>query len=114
MNKEYVEIRLPKFLAGKNPWIFSTLALAVIAVVSTALLLVYTLNGSLNPGKSQTAVGESAVSFLNSNLNITIHLQNVSEISGLYQINVLYQNQSLPIYSTRDGKYLIQGLVPIR
>ncbi|MFZ1970649.1 MAG: hypothetical protein WAU65_00505 [Candidatus Nanoarchaeia archaeon] len=106
MGEEYIKIKLPK-----NPLAFITIILGILFVVS----LIFILSGAsfnmvtLSPSQA----GLKAVSFLNSQTNSSIQLENVTEISGIYQIYVVYQNQSLPIYSTRDGKYLLQGAIPV-
>ncbi|MCL5730349.1 MAG: hypothetical protein M1165_02170 [Candidatus Pacearchaeota archaeon] len=115
MKKDSFEIKLPRFFGKiKNPWAVSTIILAVIAVVSAALLLIYIFNGSLNLGTSPGMIGKNSVDFLNSNLNASVELVNVSEFSGLYQVNVLYQGQIVPVYATKDGKYLLQVLAPMK
>jgi Disulfide bond isomerase protein N-terminus len=106
MSEEYIKIKLPK-----NPLALLTIILGILLIVS----VIFMLSGSsfnmiaLSPNQA----GLKAVSFLDSQTNSSIQLENVTEISGIYQIYVVYQNQSLPIYSTKDGKYLLQGAIPV-
>ena len=100
-----IKVRLPK-----NPWVISTI---VLLLVLGAFLIIY-FNGNLSGNIiSQNQAGINAVNFINSQTNKTIQLKNTSEISGIYQIYVTYNGQSLPLYSTEDGKYIIQGLIPV-
>lgn len=105
---EYVKIKLPK-----NPWAISTIILAFIIVG----FVIFYFEGNLPySGKdiiSQNQAGLNAVHFINSQTNNTVQLKNTSEISGIYRIYVIYNGQSLPIYSTKDGKYLLQRIIPV-
>lgn len=105
---EYVKIKLPR-----NPWAISTILLALIIV---GFVILYFRGNLLYSGKdiiSQNQAGLNAVNFINSQTNNSVQLKNTSEISGIYKIYVVYNGQSLPIYSTKDGKYLLQGIIPV-
>ena len=43
-----------------------------------------------------------------------LSLDSVEEISGLYQVNVLYNDNIIPIYITKDGENVIEYLSPIK
>jgi protein-disulfide isomerase len=93
-----------------NPWILSTFVLGIITIV---LLL-----GAFNPGMtgnviSDDAAAERLVDFLNTRSDGTVTLDSVSEDSGLYKVDVGYQGDVIPVYTTLDGKYFIQGVVPL-
>jgi hypothetical protein len=109
MVEEYLKIKVPK-----NPLVFLTITLGILLVLAVIFLIMGTnplSNGVLSPNQA----GQKAVVFFNSETNnssIKLQLENVTEISGIYQIYVSYQNQSSPLYSTKDGKYLIYGLIP--
>ncbi len=93
----------------KNPWILSTIVLGIITLI---LLLT-----SFNLGDSNFISGEVAannlVDFLNTRADGQVSLGEVSEESGLYKVVVEYQGDSIPLYTTKDGKYFIQGVVPL-
>jgi glutaredoxin len=40
-------------------------------------------------------------------------LESVKEENGLYKVTVGYQGESVPLYTTKDGKYFVQGMVPL-
>lgn len=92
----------------KNPWIAATFVFAIIALI----LLFFAFKG----GKvvSQDEVGASAVSFINTQLlqgQGTVTLANVSEKAGLYEVNVLYNGQTVPAYFTKDGGYYVGTMI---
>jgi cell division protein FtsX len=117
--EEFVELKLPSLKnLKKGTWMTLTFVFAVLAIAAIVLLAVLYFGG--NPTTSSTKalpanqVGQNIVTFLNSHTNSTIQLENVTEISGVYEINVLYQGQSIPVYATKDGQYLLQTIVPVK
>ena len=126
MAGDAVEIKVPSFKRiKKNPWILATILIGALAIAAIIIIITGGLqSGSLgycstnensNPsGMTAQQVGQSVVNFLNANTNATVQLQNVTEFSGIYEIDFLYQNQTIPLYSTKDGKFLMQSVVPIQ
>lgn len=114
--KEEVEIKLPNI--KKNPWALSTYVLAILLVAGIVCFFIFAYPSVVSPTTGQTlspsAAGQKVVTFLSSHVNGTLELQNVTEISGVYEINVLFQNQTVPVYATKDGNFLIQTLVPVQ
>jgi|SRR5271157_58713 len=104
---EYVKIKIPN-----NPWILSTIILSILLIAAIITFYAFFFNGKIN-SISSNQVEQKVVNFLNTQVNGTVQFQNVTEISGLYQVNVLYKGQSLPVYTTKDGNYIIEGIVPI-
>jgi glutaredoxin len=93
-----------------NPWMFSTFVLGIIVIV----LLFSTFSGRLTGGTiSDTTAADNLISFLNQNAPSEVVLKDVSSESGLYKVNVDYQGNEIPLYVTKDGKYFIQGVVPL-
>ena len=83
----------------ENPWILSTFVLVVLAVVVLAGSL-----GSLSfTGNSISA--DEAGNIIGGITGYSIDSAN--EIEG-YQINILYQGESVPFFVTKDGKYAAQ------
>lgn len=82
-----------------NPWILSTFVLVVMAVV----ILIASLGSFSLTGNAITAneAGE-----LISSVYQGIEIDSVKEVSGVYEVNVVYQGQIIPIYVTKDGKYV--------
>jgi protein-disulfide isomerase len=99
-NAKTVTIRLPKV----NVWMIATVILALILVV------VYFKGSSINlgTGLSSQEASDKAVSFINENLVQTGNASFVSvqELSGMYEVVVLYQEQQVPVYMTKDGTFL--------
>jgi protein-disulfide isomerase len=91
----------------ENPWIISTIVLAVI--------LLFVLFGGVMTGNviSEGDAGEKIVEFANSQTGGGVELVEVNEKFGLYEVVVSYQGQDLPLYVTRDGETLIQGVLPL-
>ncbi len=117
---EVIEIKVPKFFHGdftenmrKNPWIISTLVFLILSLVLMGNSLFAGKLSASSETISPTAAGNALVDFLNENTNSGISLKDVSTESGLYKINLDYQGQIVPLYTTTDGKFLIQNLMPI-
>lgn len=105
---EYVRIKLPK-----NPWAISTIVLAAVLIVA---IIFYARGNLYYSGNAlpKSQAGANAVNFINSQTNSTVQLENVTEMSGVYEINLVYNGQSIPVYSTKDGKYLFQVAIPVQ
>lgn len=110
MSGDYIKIKLPK-----NPLVILTVILGIL-LVAAIVFIIFSSAGvnSLGTGViSQNQAGQRVINFLNTQTNSSVQLKNITEMSGVYQMYVSYQGQSLPVYSTRDGKYLIQYLIPV-
>jgi protein-disulfide isomerase len=93
----------------KNPWMLSTLvcgALVLILLVSTFF------GGFTGQSISANAAGQKLVSFYESMGVSNITVNSVKEVSGVYQVNINYQGQTIPLYITKDGKNVITSLNP--
>ncbi len=114
--KESLEIKLPSI--KKNPWALSTYILGLLLVAGIVCFFIFAYPSVVSPTTGQalspSAAGQKVVSFLGTHVNGTIQLENVTEISGVYEISVLFQNQTVPVYATKDGNFLIQSLVPVQ
>jgi protein-disulfide isomerase len=96
-----------------NIWLITTIILSV----SILILLVMTFKGETT-GMSSKAIsadeaGKSLVQYLNQKTNGGVELVSSSDKGYLYEVKVKYQNQEIPVYTTKDGKYFIQGATPI-
>ncbi len=104
------ESKLAKFFSNKtNIWI------AVSAVLLIAIIAVIFGNGSSNASINKNQAGEKLVSFLNSNVvqGGGVTLSSVTDEGSIYQVNVLYQGQDIPVFISKDGKYFAQSAVLI-
>jgi hypothetical protein len=93
----------------KNPWMLSTLVCGALVL----LLLISTFFGGLTGNSiSSNAAGQKLVDFYKSMGVTEITLKSVEEVSGIYQVNIDYQGQTIPLYITKDGKNVITSLNP--
>ncbi len=88
------------FFHKKKFWMSLSIALAVI------LVLVLIWPSGMSSGKAGTAL----VASLNERTGGGVTLKNISSMGNLYAVNVVYQNQEIPVYMTRDGKYMVMGV----
>ena len=90
-----------------NPWIVSTIVLAVLA-----LLLIFSGNmGMTGKTISEQDAGENLVSYLNTQVpQGEVTLESIEEEKGLYKATVSYQGQEIPMYVTKDGENMVQGV----
>jgi hypothetical protein len=94
----------------ENPWIISTVVLAVLAII-----LIATGGGAAGSGKVLTAeqAGENLVGFLNQQTDGGVEYVSGEDLGGIYEITVSYQDQDIPVYTTKDGKFYLQGVVDL-
>ncbi|MBI2043045.1 hypothetical protein HYT25_01515, partial [Candidatus Pacearchaeota archaeon] len=112
--EEVIEIKIPKFLyvesLRRNPWIISTF---VFIVLSLVLIWNSYSNGFSGDAISANQAGEKLVNFLSENAGSEVLLKSAVLENGLYKIDVDYQGNIISVYTTKDGNFLIQDLVPI-
>jgi len=89
----------------ENPWILSTIVLAV-------FVLVFFFGNFDNAGSmtgnvvSAEEVGANLLEFYSSQGGVEgLELDSVEEVSGLYRVNFLFEGAIVPIYVSMDGKY---------
>lgn len=87
----------------KNPWILSTIVLAVIVVV-----LFFVKSGSASV--SEQEAGSKLVGFLNNQVGGGVTLDSVSKDKGMYKVIVNYQGNAVPLYVTLDGSSFASSL----
>jgi len=102
VKSDVVTLKKPEFIKSikKNPWIAVSIILA--------LVLVYLLffRGSMTGGAiSANEAGAKLVSFYEENGAEGLSIEGIQTVSGVYQVNILYQGEVIPIYITKDGKY---------
>jgi len=91
----------------ENPWILIAIVLGIIVIL---LVLQNLYSGKV---VSEKAAGESLVGFLNKQTDGGVEFVSSEDLGSVYEITVSYQNQDIPVYVTKDGKYYVQGIVPI-
>ncbi|MEK6885588.1 MAG: thioredoxin domain-containing protein [Nanoarchaeota archaeon] len=100
------ERKLEKFFKNKsNIWMIVSIVLAIALIVSIVM----------PKGISSNNAGETLLTFLNTEVVPTggVTLNSVTDKGNLYEVNVLYQGQDIPVFITKDGKYFIQGATEI-
>lgn len=115
--EEVVEIPVGKAMdkLRKNPWIVSTIFLALVLV---AVIIWASMSGGF--GSSTTSVsaataGDNVVKFINSNPSLQgqVSIVSTEKQDSLYKVTLSYQGQDVPVYATLDGKYLVSNVVPL-
>lgn len=86
-------------LFKKNPWVLSTVVLGIVVLV----LLVNVL-GISGGSVSKEVAGKNLLDYYTANGASGLVLTNVSETSGVYQVNFNYKGAVVPMYVTKDGK----------
>ena len=94
-----------------NPWIISTFVLGILAII----LIIGSLPGMGITGNviSEDEAVELVLDFVESQVGGEVELIGVSSESGLYKITIFFQDSEVPLYVTKDGKNLVQGLLPL-
>jgi protein-disulfide isomerase len=99
--KKVITIHLPNI----NLWMIATLVLAVVLIV--VYLKGFSVTGLAVLTSQQAA--NKAIDYINKNLvqTGTASLVSVEEMSGVYKVITSYQGQQIPVYVTKDGRFLI-------
>jgi protein-disulfide isomerase len=94
-----------------NPWTISTIALLILIIT-----LFFTGNISIT-GKfllTKEQAGKKAIDFINKRWpSAAAKLVSVEDVGEIYKVLTSSQGQQIPVYVTKDGKYLIlpQGII---
>ncbi len=111
--KDTVEIKIPKLNVHglrKNPWILSTIVLAILVF----MFLVSSFNGITGNVISSNQAEEIVIDFLNVNAAQNVEIIKVEDTgTGFYEVTLSLDGQLMPLYVTRDGKNLVQGIIPV-
>jgi protein-disulfide isomerase len=90
-----------------NMWKIFSLGLIVILCVTVFIILSGV--GATATSVSPEAASDKAVTFINDNLvqpGTTATLVSNEEVGGLYNVTVSYQGNDIPVFVTKDGKYM--------
>lgn len=87
----------------KNPWMISTIVLGIIALV----LVVFIMPNSTLTGNaiSEKDASDKIMTYVNSIASSPVEFVSSKDLGNFYEVQVLYQNQTLPLYISKDGKY---------
>jgi len=109
IKKEELKVEKAFQKSGFNLWMVISAVLVVILIV----VLVWPRGaGTTIPGNQ---AGEKVATFINENLvpDGGVAYKSFTDAGNLYLVNVTYQGKEIPVYVTKDGKYFIQGAVPM-
>jgi len=90
----------------KNPWMVSTVVLGIVALVLLFFTLKPGLTGNVIAGGD---AGSKLVDFLNAQVGGGVDYVSSQDLGNIYGVDVSYQNQTIPVYITKDGKYYVSG-----
>ena len=95
----------------ENPWIVSTFVLGILGLI----LLISNFSGSVSGNIiSEDEAGNTILNFVKTQTQGHGELIEVKSFDdSLYEVIILYNGQKLPLYITKDGKNLVQGVMPL-
>lgn len=103
-------------LTGKmreNPWIISTLVLGFLGLILLIGSFGGVTGGAITGGAVDEGVAENAVVDFVRSQGADAEVVGVKEEDNFYEVTILFQGQEIPLYVTKDGEYLVQGLTPL-
>ena len=105
-SESHTHVNIPK----KNVWMISTVVLVIISLI---LLFLVLSDKGIFGGVSKTEASGNLIKFLNENAPSEVTFKDISVENGLYKVNVDFQGQTIPVYMTKDGKYMasLQSIV---
>jgi len=102
------EKKVENFFKSKaNVWMTIAIILAVILLVIIAIV-------PLIQSFSKMKVATSLIDNLNSRVGGGVTFSSVSASGPFYQVNVTYQGQEIPVYVTKDGRYMLSGVQELK
>jgi hypothetical protein len=98
-----ITIKIPKI----NPWLIISLILAIALVVVIFQQQKPKITGAFILSKEE--IGKKVIDYINNNLvppGTNATLVKVEDMGTFYEILTSYQGQQIPVYATKDGKYM--------
>ncbi|MFH0936220.1 MAG: thioredoxin domain-containing protein [Candidatus Woesearchaeota archaeon] len=91
-------------------WQITTVILAIVIIIGLFKLNDIT-GGVINGSISENEAEQITIDFIN---NYVVQSEKVSstsvdDVSGLYQVQILYNGNNIPVYITKDGKFIDFG-----
>ena len=94
----------------ENPWVATTLVLGVVVLI----FIVAGFGGVTGGSIGVNDAGDMILNFVQSQTGGEGELVEVTEYEEyFYKIIILFQGQEVPLYMTKDGSFLVQGLTPL-
>jgi|SRR3989344_3966358 len=94
----------------KNPWIMVSIVLGIAVIILLFMVLRGGVTGNVIKGDD---AGTKIVDYLNLQTGGGVTYVSNKDIGNLYEVTVSYQGKDIPVYVTKDGKYFVQGAVPL-
>lgn len=108
-NEKIITISLPRL----NFWMILSIVLVVVLVLSFAGILPFGMTGGMvttneMSGLTADEAANKAVKYINDNLiqSGSASMISVEDFYGIYKVTTSYQGQRIPVYITKDGRYL--------
>ncbi len=93
----------------ENPWRTAAGVLAIITVV-----LYFVMASSSCSGISKSEAGNIMLDLLKSRVGDAVKVDSIKEMgNSLYEVDVVYQGGTVPLYITSDGKYIVSAVLPV-
>ncbi len=93
-----------------NPWVMVSIVLGIVVIVLLFMVLRGGVTGNVISGDQ---AGNDIVTYLNEKTGGGVEYVRNEDIGSLYKVTVSYQGQEIPVYTTKDGKYFVQGAIPM-
>jgi protein-disulfide isomerase len=93
-----------------NPWIAVSIVLGIVAIILLFMVLRGGVTGNVIKGED---AGTAIIEYLNGRTGGGVEYISNEDIGSLYKVIVSYQGQEIPVYTTKDGKYFVQGAIPM-
>ncbi len=96
-----------------NSWQITAIILGISILILLFIIFKEGINGDSSKTISGDEAGKSLVQFLNQKTNGGVEFVSSIDKGYLYEVKVKYQGQEMPVYTTKDGKYFVQGATPL-
>lgn len=95
-----------------NPWIISTFVLGLVLV---GILIFGGVGGVSGDVVSKNVAADNLVAFVKSQSQVQgdVSVSSIDKEDSLYKVVLDYQGQTIPVYVSLDGKYLISDVIPL-
>ncbi|MEM3405366.1 MAG: thioredoxin domain-containing protein [Candidatus Pacearchaeota archaeon] len=94
-----------------NVWKVLTIVFAILFLIA----IIFAFKGNITGNViSEEKASEKLLNYLNSLTGGGVSYVSYEDLGNVYEITVKYQGQEIPVYITKDGKYIIQGISEIQ
>jgi hypothetical protein len=104
----------PKCNCSDNLFIYLSIALGVLLIAAIVIAII----GFTSKGNSEALISEQEASNkvlgLLEKQGVSAKVAKIETDAGLYKLTLEVQGQQLPLYVSKDGKYIIENPIPIK